>query len=173
MPNSKPQAADVNSFQIGGSHYQSPVQHWDFTERNGLRYLEGCATKYVTRWRKKNGRTDLIKGLHYVQKLRAMFIAGTILPRRAPWYLRAWDVAQFRVPRRPTLVVTAVEFGRANDLTDIEISLCDIIATWQNLQDLRTVEDAMQALIAEDELYGVLPHAIRKAGRRATDAGKN
>jgi len=59
----------VNANQVGGDHYRSDYQHWDLIERHGIGYLEGCATKYVTRWRKKNGVQDLEKALHYVEKL--------------------------------------------------------------------------------------------------------
>ena len=38
-------------------------------EDNGIGYLEGCATKYVTRWRNKHGLEDLDKAKHYVEKL--------------------------------------------------------------------------------------------------------
>jgi len=55
--------------QVGGSHYAAAYQHWDVIEDWGVGYLEGCATKYLTRWRKKNGVQDLEKALHYATKL--------------------------------------------------------------------------------------------------------
>lgn len=64
--------SEANKKQIGGDHYKTEVQHWDFVERHGVGYLEGCATKYVARWRKKGGVEDLRKALHYVEKLREM-----------------------------------------------------------------------------------------------------
>lgn len=62
----RPSAA--NARQVAGSHYAGEYQHWDFVREMGLNYLQGCATKYVARWRKKNGITDLDKALHYIQK---------------------------------------------------------------------------------------------------------
>ena len=59
----------ANDMQVGGTHYAAAYQHWDVIEDWGVGYLEGCATKYLTRWRKKNGLQDLEKALHYATKL--------------------------------------------------------------------------------------------------------
>lgn len=60
----------ANERQHGGSHYMesSGIQHWDFVHLVGLDYYQGNATKYVSRWRKKNGIEDLEKALHYIDK---------------------------------------------------------------------------------------------------------
>lgn len=55
--------------QVGGTHYRSVYQHWDWVTDIGLPYLPACATKYVVRWRKKNGRQDLMKARSYVEKI--------------------------------------------------------------------------------------------------------
>jgi len=62
----------ANDRQEFGDHYQADFQHWDLIERYGVGYLEGCATKYITRHRKKNGIQDLIKAKHYTEKLLEM-----------------------------------------------------------------------------------------------------
>jgi len=57
--------------QVDGDHYQAGsggVQHWDYCVGANVGYLEGCATKYLCRWRKKNGLTDLKKARHFVKK---------------------------------------------------------------------------------------------------------
>lgn len=59
---------ETNDYQIGGDHYQGDYQHWDFVCDLNLHYLLGCATKYVARWRKKNGLQDLRKAAHYIAK---------------------------------------------------------------------------------------------------------
>ena len=71
----------ANERQVGGDHYRSRYQHWDFVEEGGLGYLEGCATKYVSRWRQKNGVQDLEKAEHYVQKLVELCRAKIVRPR--------------------------------------------------------------------------------------------
>jgi len=59
---------DVNDMQIGGTHYRNKYIHWDFVCDTYMPYLLGCATKYVSRWRDKNGVEDLRKALHYLAK---------------------------------------------------------------------------------------------------------
>jgi hypothetical protein len=60
--------SDANSRQIGGSHYKSEIQHWDYVVANRLDYFQGQITKYVTRWREKNGIEDLKKAQHFLEK---------------------------------------------------------------------------------------------------------
>lgn len=61
--------SSANNRQHGGDHYQkTDYQHWDFICDNGTPYLIGCATKYVARWRKKGGKLDLQKAMHYLEK---------------------------------------------------------------------------------------------------------
>ena len=57
----------ANDKQVGGDHYMTPVQHWDWAQY--LPYLEGCATKYIGRHAEKNGRQDLEKALHFISKI--------------------------------------------------------------------------------------------------------
>jgi len=59
----------ANEKQVGGNHYQNQYQHWDWVGDNKLSYLEGCATKYIVRWRDKGGVQDLEKAVHYIEKL--------------------------------------------------------------------------------------------------------
>lgn len=63
---------DANSRQVGGGHYGHAdgvkLQHWDFVRLMHLDYLQGCATKYITRHRNKDGAEGLAKALHYVEK---------------------------------------------------------------------------------------------------------
>lgn len=59
---------EADDIQIGGDHYKAEYQHWNWVDDIGLHYYLGNATKYVTRWQKKNGAQDLRKALHYVSK---------------------------------------------------------------------------------------------------------
>lgn len=61
-------ASSANDKQVAGTHYKSEFQHWDFVLATKMNYLLGCASKYVSRWRKKNGVEDLEKAKHYLQK---------------------------------------------------------------------------------------------------------
>lgn len=60
--------SSANERQVGGQHYQSPIQHWDYVVANNLDYFQGQITKYVTRWRNKNGVQDLEKARHFLDK---------------------------------------------------------------------------------------------------------
>ena len=59
----------ANDKQHGGTHYiKREYQHWDWVCDINLHYLLACATKYVSRWREKNGVEDLRKATHYLDK---------------------------------------------------------------------------------------------------------
>lgn len=55
--------------QVGGSHYQLPIQPVDYIVKNNLGYREGNVIKYVTRHKDKNGAEDLIKAIHYLEMI--------------------------------------------------------------------------------------------------------
>ena len=59
----------ANEIQVGGSHYQKPIQTWDFIAANNIGFFEGNVIKYVSRWKDKNGLEDLKKAQHYLTKL--------------------------------------------------------------------------------------------------------
>lgn len=71
----------ANDRQVGGDHYQTTIaicphcggvlQHWDFFAK--FPYLVGQVTKYVLRFRSKNGEQDLDKALHFLQKLKEVY----------------------------------------------------------------------------------------------------
>jgi Tfp pilus assembly protein PilE len=58
----------ANDKQIDGMHYRSEIQHWDYVTANNLDYFQGQITKYVTRWKLKNGIMDLEKAQHFLEK---------------------------------------------------------------------------------------------------------
>ncbi|TXH54315.1 MAG: DUF3310 domain-containing protein [Desulfurellales bacterium] len=68
----------ANARQVGGDHYAKPIQHWDYVIAQNLGYFEGQITKYVSRWRDKNGLEDLHKARHFLDKLIEEVQAGNI-----------------------------------------------------------------------------------------------
>lgn len=58
----------ANESQVGGDHYKGSYQHWDLMLDLKAQCPIVYATKYVYRWRKKNGFQDLRKALHCVEK---------------------------------------------------------------------------------------------------------
>lgn len=55
--------------QVGGDHYKTEIQPWDYIVSNKMGYLEGNIIKYVSRYKNKNGLEDLLKAQHYLEKL--------------------------------------------------------------------------------------------------------
>jgi len=45
------------------------IQPWDAILSWELGFLDGCAVKYLARWRKKGGVDDLRKAAHFIEKL--------------------------------------------------------------------------------------------------------
>lgn len=68
----------ANATQVGGSHYKSAIQHWDVVAANNLDYFQGQITKYVMRWKNKNGMQDLEKAMHFLQKYMELVKQGVI-----------------------------------------------------------------------------------------------
>lgn len=60
---------EANERQVAGTHYKAEYQHWDWVSDIDLPYLPAQVTKYIVRWKKKNGRQDLEKALHFLEKL--------------------------------------------------------------------------------------------------------
>lgn len=126
----------ANARQIGGTHYKTAKEHWDWAEENGLGYLEAYATKYVTRARKSGGVQSLEKALHCLEKLMELrFTLGRSN--------RAYPTD----PRRARGVDEA--FGAANGLTAQETHACHLLARWTTRSDLETVRTLLNAMIVE------------------------
>ena len=68
MATKKP--TNANSKQVGGQHYKTKsIQPWDYIADNGIGYFDGCAIKYISRYKEKGGVNDLRKAIHYIEKL--------------------------------------------------------------------------------------------------------
>jgi len=67
--------------QIGGKHYKGAgeaMQHWNIVAAHNLDYFQGQITKYVMRWKFKNGIEDLEKAKHFLEKYIELAKAGDI-----------------------------------------------------------------------------------------------
>jgi len=61
---------NARSVQVGGDHYSKlAIQPFDFITANNIGWAEGCAIKYLVRWRDKNGVQDLRKARHFIDML--------------------------------------------------------------------------------------------------------
>lgn len=61
--------ATASDKQVGGSHYKGALQPIDVIDAWGLDFYEGSALKYLARHRKKNGKEDIQKAIHYLELL--------------------------------------------------------------------------------------------------------
>lgn len=67
--------SEANKRQVGGKHYKGrtyhgiPIEHWDVVVVFDLNYFQGQVTKYVMRYKDKNGLEDLHKARHFLDKL--------------------------------------------------------------------------------------------------------
>lgn len=59
----------ANDKQVGGEHYKGSIEPWDAITEWGLGYLDGSAVKYLARWQKKGGIQDVMKAIHFLEKL--------------------------------------------------------------------------------------------------------
>jgi len=76
---------EANGYQIGGDHYRLQLyQHWDMVYDTRLNYFLSCATKYLSRYHRKNGVEDLQKAKHFLEKYK-------------PWF---WDTVRYFWYRR-------------------------------------------------------------------------
>lgn len=124
----------TNDRQVGGTHYESEYQHWDFIEQCGIGYLEGVATKYVVRWRGRGGTLDLRKAIHYVEKLIELQRTHNRLPRgNAPESLLKLFIEE-------------------NNLTGSEGLVISLLCTWSTRAELRTAARLIERLIEESTL---------------------
>lgn len=136
---------NANARQVAGTHYASAdgVQHWDLIDTYRVGYLEGCASKYVTRWRRKNGVQDLQKAEHYLQKL---------------YQVRAGLSFQEQLERRPDVPAAAVlEFARANGCGAEEERILGLILRWESTHTIDLARRAVLALIAAGSNDGAEP----------------
>ena len=68
--NLKKQAMRATLKQIGGNHYKDcKIQPIEYIEANNLTYSEGNVIKYVTRSRRKGGKNDILKAIHYCEMI--------------------------------------------------------------------------------------------------------
>jgi hypothetical protein len=109
------QHGGANARQMGGAHYKSEYQHWDWVAESNQDYFTGHATKYLSRNRKKGmQKVDLEKCIHYIDKLQEL--TGGIVVGRKP-------------QNREEQLDLLMKFAMANDLRAEEIGGCWAIVT--------------------------------------------
>src|SRR5208282_5535801 len=136
------ESSDVNTRQVGGSHYNlTLLQHWDLVVLNLLPYLESQITRYILRWKKKNGSQDIEKSIHYLEKLQWALKEGIL-----SWPTK--ELTSYGSPRRSEFPVQLEEFAEENQIGDIEKTIFQILLTYTRVEDLTRVGVLLQHLLA-------------------------
>lgn len=129
----------ANTIQIGGSHYkvEQGRQHWDLVDDYDIGYLEAAATKYITRWRVKDGLKDLRKASHFMQKL---------YEKRA---LMGFKELTQRMPQVPRIVIN--QYLDDNGCGMQESQMISLILTWQSTATISMVRAMIDGFISAEE----------------------
>ncbi len=123
-----------NSIQIGGDHYVSEYQPWDFNEYNGLGGLECSIVKYLCRYKVKGSPIrDIGKAIHYVDKLIDL------------------HEKVGRVPKGCADLKDVVKFSQIQNLGTKEDTALTYIARWSCLADLHQCRAALVRIVKELE----------------------
>lgn len=150
---------EANKRQIGGDHYKSEYQHWDWVIRSGMGYLEGVATKYLARWKKASKpKDDLQKCVHYIDKLIENMTAVSRI-RPPPGWVRQ----------------ESTRFCNVNNIHGRERQALMLISGWDTETDLHVARAIVSNLLAE--LVKPVPasdsnkHADRRSGANGMKEG--
>lgn len=132
--------------QVGGTHYAGAYQHWDFVLDNNINYLDGCASKYVLRWREKGGLQDLHKAISYLRKqlLRNQKLDGQLVD----------DPICGPEPRCRYVNIRLITLQRLYENYkpgEHEKAILTRIFSWETAADLRETIDLIRALIELEE----------------------
>jgi hypothetical protein len=121
-----------NDRQVAGNHYVNQYQHWDMAaEFFGPGYFKGQVTKYVTRWRKKNGVQDLLKAQHFMEKMVSV-----------DWGGLGWEIVG-------TQSLSLMFYAEANDLTPLEQSVVNAVARCADVPEMEYALAQLNRLVAE------------------------
>lgn len=64
--------------QVGGNHYGKPIQPWDIIAEYKMNWFQGEVLKYMTRFRYKGGKQDLLKAISIAQKAHRENVKGCL-----------------------------------------------------------------------------------------------
>lgn len=126
---------NADNKQVDGTHYKTGgMEHWTLVSGCGIGYLEGSATKYLLRWRNKNGMRDLLKAEHFLEKLLEMVGSGAIRKNQA---------------RLNTALLK--NFYLSAKIPYPESLICDSIFHWHNSGDIAVILKRLREFIDEVE----------------------
>lgn len=155
-------AETANEHQVAGNHYKAhgraDFQHWDLVIKFNLGYLEGQITRYLFRWRDKNGIEDLKKALHYLDKL-----------------IETWSTRKF-VAESPSIScgIYLWDIVAIFNLDFFQGTILGLILFWRehSLGDLNEAHDQLERYIAIEESKLAQADDPPDGFRKAKETGK-
>ena len=136
----------ANAEQIGGSHYKSKFEHWDLVEETGMGYLEANCSRYVVRWRAKDGLEGLKKAHHYARKLLEVVATGKRVNKAMIGTRKDNDGKLLR----------GAEFCQINSLTKTETDVVLRLINWQTSDHIQEIMALITGMI--DGYDGYMQH---------------
>ena len=112
----------ADNTQVGGEHYKgAAIQHWNMAAAAELGYFEGQITKYLSRFRKKNGVEDIDKALHFAIKLCELAETGRRRQANhgAPSHVSDWCASNEFDLTLSSVLVGAVLWRTSDDLRSL------------------------------------------------------
>lgn len=151
----------ANDRQVGGEHYKSEYQHWDYALKVRMGPLEYASTKYVARYRGKNGVLDLRKAQHYLEKL-------------IEWAQANRQNLPHTMSARAMIAAETARFALVNKLDASQYSYTFMLASWKVVEELELAADLLKMLI-ESAATAATPVPLTEenhhAERSVVDAG--
>lgn len=120
--------------QVGGDHYESSYEHWDWATDQQLCYFVAAATKYIVRWRSKDGAKDLKKAYSYMEKYDSLLKLDRNIPSVRKIYETKFD-----------------NFIEANSVPGLESLCCRLMVTFTKGAPLGPIKTIIDHLIASAE----------------------
>lgn len=59
----------ATDIQVGGDHYRMPIQPVEYIWKNNMNFFQGNVLKYISRYKTKGDKEDLLKARHYIDML--------------------------------------------------------------------------------------------------------
>lgn len=155
---------NANDRQVAGTHYKAAYQHWDLVADLRLGYFEGQVTKYVARWRKKNGLQDLQKAMHFLEKLLELVTVHGWGPRGSASGGYSGKTISGEEVQPGALVA---RFAMSNALRPTEKSIIGLVACWHHPSDLRIAAGLLREIMDTVQACEPGPGYVRQEGDRA------
>lgn len=129
----------ANEKQVGGDHYRSEYQHWDWAVDLLIGPLEYGATRYLTRHKKKNGAIDLQKAAHFVSKIYDLAKSNSSDYKK-------YNMLRENYRKDLDIYLIMDRFAKANNLSYLETMICYKLATWNSHHELLQIIGLIEKL---------------------------